>query len=87
MQVPSLLDLTKEDVTGTSTDSLLVVSHELHKNVVARQSGAIRAHRAKSGRGPADGAQIGDCSISSQEFSSENCVIEQVWISYVWCVN
>ena len=79
MQVPSVVNLTKEDVTGTSTDSLLVVSNELHKNVVQRQNGTIRAHRAKSGNGVADAdTGHGDVGGSALMPAGTTCMIEQV---------
>lgn len=79
VQVPSVVDLTKEDVTGTSTDSLLVVSNELHKNVVARQTGTIRAHRARSGTGVLDAdATNGDGINTGLMPAGTSCIIEQV---------
>lgn len=72
------MDLTKEDVTGTSTDSLLVVSNELHKNVVARQNGTIRAHRAKSGNGGLDADAGSGDGGSALMPGGATCMIEQV---------
>ena len=74
-----MVDLTKEDVTGTSTDSLLVVSNELHNNVVQRQNGTIRAHRAKSVSGVMD-VDIGNGDEGSSTLmpAGTTCMIEQV---------
>lgn len=74
-----MVDLTREDVTGTSTDSLLVVSNELHKNVVARQTGTIRAHRAKSGTGALDADKnVGEGGTPGLIPAGASCIIEQV---------
>lgn len=72
-------------MTGTSTDSLLVVSNELHKNVVARQTGTIRAHRAKSGTGTLDADTLNaDGCHSGLMPAGASCIIEQVIHSMIY---
>jgi hypothetical protein len=71
------VDLSKEDVSGTSTDSLLVVSHALHEQVVSKQTGTIQASKAKSCAPTADVKNVGKLPTDLVP-AGQDCIIEQV---------
>jgi hypothetical protein len=77
IQVPSVVDLSKEAVSGTCTDSLLVVSNELHKQIVSKQPGTTQACKPKACAWNTDAKIAGELP-SNLVPAGQNCIIEQV---------
>jgi hypothetical protein len=71
------VNLSKVDVSGTSTDSLLVISNALHEHVVSKQTGTIQACNAKSCAPNADAKDVGN-RPSNLIPAGQTCIIEQV---------
>jgi hypothetical protein len=71
------VDLSTEDVTGTCTDSLLVVSNELHKQVVSKQPGTTQACSTKSCASKTDAKNAAELP-SKLAPAGQSSIIEQV---------
>jgi hypothetical protein len=77
IQVPSVVDLSKEEVSGTCTDSLLVVSDALHKQVVSKQTGTTQACEPQARASNTDAKNAGELP-SNLVPAGQNCIIVQV---------